>query len=137
MKKKDLIAQISKNLVADKPAPPAAPVEVPAAMETEAPKVAPKRRIAPAATSVTPAVAPAGPTPGTGKQAAFWLDDEDRAIFHEMGMLLYSQGIKPSHNLVLRAAIRMVPRDHRLVEKVRELMENDGRKLRHQKKNGG
>lgn len=71
---------------------------------------------------------------GSGKQAAFWLDDEDRAIFHETGMLLYSQGIKPSHNLVLRAAIRMIPRDHRLVEKVRELIERDGRKLRHQKK---
>ena len=46
-------------------------------------------------------------------------------------MLLYSQGIKPSHNLVLRAAIRLMPRDHRLVEKVRELMAGDGRRTRH------
>ena len=73
------------------------------------------------------------PTTGTGKQAAFWLDDEDRALFHEFGMLLYSQGIKPSHNLVLRAALRLVPKDHRLTEKVRELIAQDGRKVRHQK----
>lgn len=134
--KKDLIAQISKNLVVESPAP--APVAEAKPKTTEKPKqTAHKRRgAATVAVSASPALAPTGPTPGTGKQAAFWLDDEDRAIFHEMGMLLYSQGIKPSHNLVLRAAIRMVPRDHRLVEKVRELMENDGRKLRHQKKNG-
>ncbi len=49
-------------------------------------------------------------------------------------MFLYSLGIKPSHNLVFRAAIRMVPRDHWLVAKVRELIEKDGRKVRHQKK---
>lgn len=73
------------------------------------------------------------PTAGTGKQAAFWLDDEDRALFHEFGMLLYSQGIKPSHNLVLRAALRLVPKDHLLTEKVRELLAQDGRKVRHQK----
>ena len=40
-------------------------------------------------------------------------DDEDRAIFREVGMNLYSQGIKPSDNLVLRAALRLMPRDHR------------------------
>jgi hypothetical protein len=72
-------------------------------------------------------------TTGSGKQAAFWLDDEDRAILHEMGMLLYSQGVKPSHNLVIRAAIRMVPKDHRLFEKIQELIEQDGRKIRHRK----
>jgi len=67
----------------------------------------------------------------TGKQAAFWLNDEDRAIFNELVMLLRSQGVKASENLVLRAALRMVPKDYRLVEKIRELMQNDGRKLRH------
>ena len=137
MKKKDLIAQISKNLKTEPPAPPA-PVEELKPEAPEKPKeAAPKRRaVAPVAMSVAPEAASTGPTPGTGKQAAFWLDDEDRAIFHEMGMLLYSQGIKPSHNLVLRAAIRMVPRDHQLVEQVKKLIENDGRKLRHQKGNG-
>lgn len=123
--KKDLIAQINKNLapVNSSALPPSASLA-----EPEVPEQPPRKR------PVAPAAVPVGPTPGTGKQAAFWLDDEDRAIFHEMGMLLYSQGIKPSYNLVLRAAIRMAPRDHRLVEKVRDLMENDGRKLRHQKK---
>lgn len=67
----------------------------------------------------------------SGRQTAFWLDDEDRAILHEMGMQLYSQGIKPSHNLVVRAALRMLPKDHRFFEQVRELTERDGRKLRH------
>ena len=132
--KKDLIAQISKNLVPVVPKAASRPAAPPP--ETAAPRKgtqAKRRSVAAVSTAVAPPAAPTGPTPGTGKQAAFWLDDEDRGIFHEMGMLLYSQGIKPSHNLVLRAAIRMVPRDHRLVEKVRELMENDGRKLRHQK----
>jgi len=122
--KKDLIAQISQNVAAPLSAPPPLPEPAPPAV-VERQEKEPVRR------------SPASPTTGTGKQAAFWLDDEDRAIFHEMGMVLYSQGIKPSYNLVLRAAIRMVPRDHRLVEKVRHLMENDGRKLRHQKKSDG
>jgi hypothetical protein len=69
---------------------------------------------------------------GSGRQAAFWLDDEDRKIFREVGMLLYQQEIKPSDNLILRAAIRLMPTDHRLVEQVRLLLERDGRKLRHQ-----
>jgi len=134
--KKDLIAQISKNLVVESPAPARVAEAKRQAAEKPKQTLQKRRGAATVAVSASPALAPTGPTPGTGKQAAFWLDDEDRAIFHEMGMQLYSQGIKPSHNLVLRAAIRMVPRDHRLVEKVRELMENDGRKLRHQKKNG-
>ena len=71
--------------------------------------------------------------PSSGRQAAFWLDDEDRAIFREVGMNLYSQGIKPSDNLVLRAALRLMPRDHRLIEQIRILLENDGRKLRHRR----
>ena len=127
--KKDLIAQISQNLAAV----PAVPAATPMADVPQQPQkpVAKPRKAEPVAKS-EPADKPS--STGSGKQAAFWLDDEDRAIFHETGMLLYSQGIKPSHNLVLRAAIRMIPRDHRLVEKVRELIEKDGRKVRHQKK---
>ncbi len=132
--KKDLIAQISQNLAATPP-----PV-------AEASKTSAAKAVRPArgqratreqSVPLSSARIDEPDTPrvtGSGKQAAFWLDDEDRAIFHETGMLLYSQGIKPSHNLVLRAAIRMIPRDHRLVEKVRELIEKDGRKVRHQKK---
>ena len=132
--KKDLIAQISQNL-AEPPTVPAALVKaVPerASARTGSSRASRDRHSPPQADAIEVGEAPR-PT-GSGKQAAFWLDDEDRAIFHETGMLLYSQGIKPSHNLVLRAAIRMIPRDHRLVEKVRELIEKDGRKLRHQKK---
>jgi len=128
--KKTLIAQIGKNIVPAKqsPAPEPAKVQQEAATVAvlEAPKKAPAR--APKQEEPLPATGA-----GTGKQAAFWLDDEDRALFHECGMLLYSQGIKPSHNLVLRAALRLVPRDHRLTEKVRELLAQDGRKLRHQR----
>lgn len=68
---------------------------------------------------------------GSGKQTALWLDDEDRGILHEMGMQLYSQGIKPSHNLVVRVALRMLPKDHRFFEKAKELIDQDGRKVRH------
>ena len=122
--KKDLIAQISQNVAPALNPPPLLPESLPSEVAKRQDKEPTRRSSATTASSTT----------GTGKQAAFWLDDEDRAIFHEMGMVLYSQGIKPSYNLVLRAAIRMVPRDHQLVEKVRYLIENDGRKLRHQKK---
>ena len=128
--KKDLIAQISQNLAAA----PVEPVAAPVPENTSKRAKAVRTRSKASAPPPKPELSEKPPSTGSGKQAAFWLDDEDRAIFHETGMLLYSQGIKPSHNLVLRAAIRMIPRDHRLVEKVRELIEKDGRKVRHQKK---
>ena len=127
--KKDLIAQISQNLAAT---PVSLAVTPLADIPQRSRKPVAKPKNSEPLTEVESADKPS--STGSGKQAAFWLDDEDRAIFHETGMLLYSQGIKPSHNLVLRAAIRMIPRDHRLVEKVRELIEKDGRKVRHQKK---
>jgi hypothetical protein len=70
----------------------------------------------------------------SGRQAALWLDDEDRGILREVGMSLYAQGIKPSDNLVLRAALRLMPRDHKLVEQVKELIDKDGRRVRHRDK---
>jgi hypothetical protein len=70
----------------------------------------------------------------SGRQAAFWLDDEDRGILREVGMSLYAQGIKPSDNLVLRAALRLMPRDHRLIEQITVLLERDGRRVRHRDK---
>jgi hypothetical protein len=133
--KKDLIAQISQNLAEPPPAAPGRARVVVAKTKNRAASGRAASRgdgVPHPPTAAEPVDAPR--VTGSGKQAAFWLDDEDRAIFHETGMLLYSQGIKPSHNLVLRAAIRMIPRDHRLVEKVRELIEKDGRKVRHQKK---
>jgi hypothetical protein len=93
-------------------------------------KSAPQKEPRPNAARKPVANAAAGTS--SGRQAAFWLDDEDRKIFREVGMLLYQQEIKPSDNLILRAAIRLMPTDHRLVEQVRLLAERDGRKLRHQ-----
>ena len=131
--KKALIAQISSALT--DPTTPARPTtSLPKANTHATREKAAKVQAAIPAQAAAPQDDQTSRPTGSGKQAAFWLDDEDRAIFHETGMLLYSQGIKPSHNLVLRAAIRMIPRDHRLVEKVRELIEKDGRKVRHQKK---
>ncbi len=125
--KKALIASIGKNI---------APSKTVATLEKEVnkPILSPLKEVKFEKKSPNPVKKDEHlPTTGTGKQAAFWLDDEDRALFHEFGMLLYSQGIKPSHNLVLRAALRLVPKDHRLTEKVRELLAQDGRKVRHQK----
>jgi hypothetical protein len=119
--KKALIAQIAQNV-----RPPSA--EEPAKEEENASPQHKRHRAS--RVKAKPAQPTAGNT-STGRQAAFWLDDKDRAIFREVGMNLYSQGIKPSDNLVLRAALRLMPRDHRLIEQIRILLENDGRKLRH------
>ena len=128
--KKDLIAQINRNLVVKPAARHRKRPVGPEPGRSAAANLASAGGVA-VPESALPATTPA---PGSGKQAAFWLDDEDRAIFYETGMLLYSQGIKPSHNLVLRAALRLMPRDHRLVEQVRALMGQDGRRLRHAKR---
>jgi len=127
--KKTLIAQIGKNIEPAK----ASPTPVPAKVQSVAATVEVVEKPKKAASRSTKQEEAAATGAGTGQQAAFWLNDEDRALFHEFGMLLYSQGIKPSHNLVLRAALRLVPRDHRLTEKVRELLAQDGRKVRHQR----
>ena len=126
--KKDLIAQINRNL-AVKPA--TRPKRRSAAQGPS--RAAADQTSAREESSPVPPASATPPAAGSGKQAAFWLDDADRAIFYETGMLLYSQGIKPSDNLVLRAALRLMPRDHRLVEQVRALMGQDGRRLRHAK----
>ena len=117
---KDLIAQLSTNLGSaikpetpadDKPAPlPVVPVE------------APKKT---------------GPQKGQGdevKHVAFWLDDEDRAIFHEISIHLFAQGIKPTNNLIMRAALRLMPEGTPFLEKVSELIRLDGRTIRHKQK---
>ena len=68
--KKDLIAQISQNVAPALSAPPPLPESaLPEVVERQEKKLA--RR-----TSATTA-SPTSPTTGTGKQAAFWLDDED------------------------------------------------------------
>jgi hypothetical protein len=128
--KKALIAQISQNVKA--PAPPSSgsdvqkPNEDPKVEKLERPRRTIRKKSKPEVAALTGI--------SSGRQAAFWLDDEDRGIFREVGMLLYTQGIKPSDNLVLRAALRLMPRDHRLMEQIKALVEKDGRRLRHRDK---
>lgn len=69
----------------------------------------------------------------TGRPAAVWFDDEDRGILRELSVMLLNQGIDPTHSLLVRAMLRAVPRDERLIDEVRKLLERDGRKLRHRK----
>ena len=72
----------------------------------------------------------------TGRTAALWFDDEDRAIMRELTVMAVQQGIRPSDSLIVRALMRVTPRDERLFDMMRELAEHDGRKLRHQKAYG-
>jgi hypothetical protein len=132
MDKKALIAQISQNVKV--PAPETvSSADVP--KPNEGHKIEERkqrsRKISPKTNK--PALAALSGV-SSGRQAAFWLDDEDRGIFREVGMLLYTQGIKPSDNMVFRAALRLMPRDHRLIEQIRALLEKDGRRLRHRDK---
>jgi len=129
--KKALIAQISQNVKV--PAPESVSSgDVPKPNEGQ--KIADRqKRSRTIRKKSKPAVAVL-PGISSGRQAAFWLDDEDRSIFREVGMLLYTQGIKPSDNLVFRAALLLMPRDHRLMEQIQLLVEKDGRRLRHRDK---
>lgn len=124
--RKALIAQINQN-VTDRVTTPTATPPLP----PEQPDPRPVRKRAPRVTA-QPGTKTKEKMTGTGKPAAFWVDDSDRQIFHELGMLLYTQGIKPSDSLILRAAIRLMPKDHRFIEQIRALQTQDGRKLRHQ-----
>ena len=130
--KKALIAQISQNVKVPTPETVSG-ADVPEPNEGH--KIEERKRRSRKISPKTnrPAL-PALSGVSSGRQAAFWLDDEDRGIFREVGMLLYTQGIKPSDNLVFRAALRLMPRDHRLVEQIRALLEKDGRRLRHRDK---
>jgi hypothetical protein len=67
------------------------------------------------------------------KQPFGWTTKTE-AFFREVGMLLYTQGIKPSDNLIFRAALRLMPRDHRLMEQIQVLVEKDERRQRHRDK---
>ena len=128
--KKALIAQISQNVKV--PAPDSVSSrDVPKPNEGQ--KFADQKRSRTIRKKNESAVAVL-PGISSGRQAAFWLDDEDRSIFREVSMLLYTQGIKPSDNLVFRAALRLMPRDHRLLEQIQLLVEKDGRRLRHRDK---
>ena len=130
--KKALIAQISQNVKVPAPESVSSGPDVAKSNEGQKSQQPEKDRRATRKKN-KPAVAVL-PGISSGRQAAFWLDDEDRSIFREVGMLLYTQGIKPSDNLVFRAALRLMPRDHRLMEQIQLLVEKDGRRLRHRDK---
>jgi hypothetical protein len=123
-KKKALAAQINQDLASSPPA------EDPGEGTPPAPKRKRERTVK-AVSKKGMGTKRRSASTATGKPGAFWLDDSDRRIFHELGMLLYSQGIRPSDSLILRAAIRLMPRDHRFIEQIRKLQSQDGRKIRH------
>lgn len=114
---RDLIAQLSQNLQ----------IQTPSAAEEGG---GPKNKVSAPAQDQNKSVSQGRKT---GETASFWLDDEDRQIFQEISMHLYSQGIKPTNNLIFRAALRLMGDGQPLLDKVRELMASDGRVLRHKK----
>jgi len=74
------------------------------------------------------------PVPVTaGKTAAIWLDEQDRAILREVSVLALNEGLKPSDSVIVKAALGLLPRGPQLLEQIRQVMDRDGRKLRHQK----
>ncbi|MDB6133927.1 MAG: hypothetical protein JWM59_2170 [Verrucomicrobiales bacterium] len=126
LKKKDLISRMAapfKEPVqeegdpATSPAPEVVdPVENQSENETPPPKGATRN-----------------PQTSNGKPTGFRLEESDRGIFQQKCRDLDDCGVHASHNLIARASLRLVPRDHRLVEMVRELIAADGRTLRHKK----
>lgn len=106
MDKKQLLKQISEN--AAEPSPKDRP--------TAQPKPEPKN-----------------PPLTTGKTAAIWLDEQDRAVLREVSVLALNEGLKPSDSVIVKAALGLLPRGPQLLEQIRQVMDRDGRKLRHQK----
>lgn len=115
---KNLIAELARNLESPRLSPAPETLQLPA-----------DRMLERGASSEAPSK-----SDQTGKgvrHSAFWLFDEDRTLLHEISMHLYSQGIKPTNNLILRAAIRLFPETPVLADTVRELIAADGRTTRH------
>jgi hypothetical protein len=69
----------------------------------------------------------------SGKPAAVWFDDEDRALLRELSVLLLNHAVDPTHSLIVRTLLRLAPRDETLIDQARKLIALDGRKLRHRK----
>jgi hypothetical protein len=80
--------------------------------------------------SAQPPVAPA-PQPTetlrTGKQAQFWLHEDDRRLIRELSSWLASQGVRPTDSLVVRAALRTAQGGEALLAAYREAAAKDGR----------
>jgi hypothetical protein len=100
------------------------------AKQVEAP--AARAEVDVAATKPEPPPVKPEPRSGSGKGSpvSFWVNEEDRSILNEIGIMLYAKGIKPSDSLVVRVALRLLPRDHRLIEGAREMVEQDRRRQR-------
>ena len=71
---------------------------------------------------------------GKGSPVSFWVGEEDRSVLNEIGIMLYTKGIKPSDSLIVRVALRRLPRDHRLIEGARDMIDQDRRRQRNRQK---
>lgn len=90
------------------------------------------QRTPPAAASAAPP-APPEPAPSkarTGKQAQFWLHEDDRRLIRELSSWLASQGVRPTDSLVVRAALRTAQGGEALLAAYRDAASRDGR-LKH------
>jgi hypothetical protein len=63
----------------------------------------------------------------TGKQAQFWLHEEDRRLIRELSSWLASQGVRPTDSLVVRAALRIAQGGEALLAAYHEAAARDGR----------
>jgi hypothetical protein len=106
MNKRALVKQVNDNL--SKPVPPAPPSAQPKPKADKTPST-------------------------TGKTAAIWLDDAERAILREVTVMAINQGLEPSHSVIVKTALRMLPRTPEMLEQMREVMGRDGRRLRRHK----
>jgi hypothetical protein len=107
MDKRQLVKQVNENAAKVASPPPPAPAK---------------------------ANSPRQPKPKTpitsGKTAAIWLDEVDRAVLREVTVLAVNMGLKPSDSVIVKTALRMLPRNPQMIEQMREVMERDGRRLR-------
>lgn len=85
----------------------------------------PSRAAAPAAAKA-PAAEPASPS-RTGKQAQFWLHDDDRRLIRELAAWLAGQGVRPTDSLVVRAALRTARGGEAFLAAYRDAAARDGR----------
>lgn len=126
LKKKDLISRMAapfKEPVQEETSLPAPPVSEMAASVEHLPENEPQPPKGQAQNAQI----------SNGKPTGFRLEESDRGILRQKCRDLDDHGVHASHNLIARAALRLVPRDHRLVDMVRELIAADGRTLRHRK----
>lgn len=79
----------------------------------------------PAAAKAT-AAEPAAPS-RTGKQAQFWLHDDDRRLIRELAAWLAGQGVRPTDSLVVRAALRTARGGEAFLAAYRDAAARDGR----------